>query len=307
MPELGPHDITMVFRTLVLYALSLLVIRLMGKRSVAQLSPFDFMVLIIIGSAIAIPMEDEQIPLVHGMIPILTILLINYVLYWLIQKNRKIEDFLQGTSTILVRDGRVMLDNLKEERITLADLLILLREKGVESIKEVKEATIEPNGTMSMIKKKENQPLSRQDLGGMIPLGSTMPVIVGGRIIQENLSKSGLSRSDLNSALKEGGYVFQQVEDAVVDEAGRVLVIKSNPPPPYMPNILGLKEVKDRYKIDLNLLLDAFSLDLTDQEIASVSNVGTETIAELRSIMGAQEVPFGLTVGEKRALMDEDR
>lgn len=231
--ELGPHDIVMVLRTVVLYIVSLVVIRLMGKRSVGQLSPFDFMVLIIIGSAIAIPMEDEEIPLVHGVIPILTILIINYFLYWMIRKNRPVEDFLQGTSTILVRDGKVLLENLKKERITLADLLIILREKEVKRIEEVKEAVIEPNGLVSI--------------------------------------------------LRDSGQKLKR---------------------PSPQNILGIKTIKDTYKVDLNLILDAIALGLNDEEIASIAGQTADTIAELRKRLGSLHSEIGLSVSQKRYYMD---
>jgi len=155
-PSLGIHDLIMVFRTLVLYGVSFVVVRIMGKRSLGQLSPFDFLIIIIIGSAIATPMEDESIPLVHGLIPIITIVFVNYILYLVIQKNRIIEDILQGKPVILIENGKLNLENLKSERITLADLLILLRGQGIREINEVQEAVMEPNGQLSIVQKEES-------------------------------------------------------------------------------------------------------------------------------------------------------
>ncbi|NLB64811.1 MAG: DUF421 domain-containing protein, partial [Fibrobacter sp.] len=113
----GVHDLIMVFRTIVLYILGLFAIRVLGKRAVGQLSPFDFLIAVIIGSAVAIPMGDEKIPLIHGVIPIITILLINFFQCWIIKKNRAFEDIVQGKSTVLVKDGQILLGNVNREGI----------------------------------------------------------------------------------------------------------------------------------------------------------------------------------------------
>ena len=143
-----------IYKSIVLFIAGLILVRFMGKRTIAQLSPFDMIVLIIMGASIAIPLEDDKLHLGHGITPIVMITLLNYVLSLLIASNRKIENFIQGTSTVLVRDGRAITKNLKRERVTLADLLVLLREKNITDINEVQEATLEPNGKLSVIKKR---------------------------------------------------------------------------------------------------------------------------------------------------------
>lgn len=111
------------YKSIILFTVSLVLVRLMGKRTVAQLSPFDLIFMIIMGSAIAIPLEDHDIKITHGIFPVLITSLLNYMLAILITKNRKIENFLQGTSRVLVRNGEVIIGNLKKERTTMADLL----------------------------------------------------------------------------------------------------------------------------------------------------------------------------------------
>ena len=143
------------YKTLILFSVSLLLVRVMGKRTIAQLSPFDLIVIIIMGSAIAIPLEDDKIKLSYGIAPVIILSILNYILAILITKSRKIEDFFQGKSTVLVKNGEVMMKNLKKERITIADLLVLLREKDVTNINDIEEATIEPNGKLSILKKRQ--------------------------------------------------------------------------------------------------------------------------------------------------------
>ena len=103
------------YKTLILFSVSLLLVRVMGKRTIAQLSPFDLIVIIIMGSAIAIPLEDDKIKLSYGIAPVIILSILNYILAILITKSRKIEDFFQGKSTVLVKNGEVMMKNLKKK------------------------------------------------------------------------------------------------------------------------------------------------------------------------------------------------
>ncbi len=96
------------YKSLILFMVSLTLVRLMGKRTVAQLSPFDLVFMIIMGSAIAIPLEDHDIRLTHGIFPVAITSLLNYLLAIIITKNRKVENILQGTSRVLVKDGEVV-------------------------------------------------------------------------------------------------------------------------------------------------------------------------------------------------------
>ncbi|HHY70152.1 MAG TPA: DUF421 domain-containing protein [Thermoanaerobacterales bacterium] len=214
------------YKSIILFTVSLVLVRLMGKRTVAQLSPFDLIFMIIMGSAIAIPLEDHDIKITHGIFPIIITSLLNYTLAILITKNRKVENFLQGTSRVLVRNGEVIIANLKKERITMADLLILLREKGVTNINEVEEAAIEPNGKLSVIKKKYMQTVTPRDLGlwsnqGIFP---TL-VIEQGEVVQDNLDRLGVSIDLMLRQLNQKGIGrLKEIRSAWIDEEGNVSV-----------------------------------------------------------------------------------
>jgi uncharacterized membrane protein YcaP (DUF421 family) len=212
------------YKSIILFGVSLVLVRFMGKRTIAQLSPFDLIVIIIMGSAIAIPLEDDKIKLSFGIVPVIIMSILNYLLSVIITKNRKIENFLQGTSTVLVRNGEVIIRNMKKERITMADLLILLREKNISNINEVEEATIEPNGKLSIIKKKQMQTVTPKDLGlwsnqGIFP---TL-VIAEGQVIQDNLDRTGVGIEQLLGELRKKGIRdLREIESAWIDEEGNI-------------------------------------------------------------------------------------
>ncbi|MDD4569057.1 MAG: DUF421 domain-containing protein [Tepidanaerobacteraceae bacterium] len=214
------------YKSIILFSVSLVIVRLMGKRTLAQLSPFDLIFMIIMGSAIAIPLEDHDIRITHGIYPVIITSLLNYMMAILITKNRKIENFLQGTSRVLVRNGEVIVGNLKKERITMADLLILLREEGVTNINEVEEAAIEPNGKLSVIKKKYMQTVTPRDLGLWSNQGVFPTLVIDqGNVVQDNLDRVGVSIDQILRQLNQKGIGrLKEIRSAWIDEEGNVTV-----------------------------------------------------------------------------------
>ena len=214
------------YKALILFVFSLILVRLMGKRTIAQLSPFDLIFIIIMGSATAIPLEDDKISVSNGVIPVIIIALLNYLLAIFITKNRKAENALQGTSTVLIKNGEVLVNNLKKERITIADLMVLLREKDVTNINEIEEASIEPNGKLSVLKKKHMQTMTPKDLGlwgneGIFPT----IVVEQGKVIEENLDRLDVSIDLMIKEMRQKGITqLRQINRAWYDEEGNFTV-----------------------------------------------------------------------------------
>ncbi|MDP2859948.1 MAG: DUF421 domain-containing protein [Bacillota bacterium] len=154
--------IRIIGRTVFLFFLTLLAIRIMGKRSIANLAPFDLVVIIIIGSVAAIPIQ-EHTRLVHGIVPILMLAGLQWIMAWVSMRWRVVERITQGVSRILVKDGKILHANMRAERVSMADLWIELRVAGVDDISEVKQATLEPDGLVSVIKTEESSPLTPKD------------------------------------------------------------------------------------------------------------------------------------------------
>lgn len=215
-----------IFKSIALFIVSLILIRLMGKRTIAQLSPFDMIVIIIMGASIAIPLEDDKLHLGHGITPVAIITALNYLLSLLIASNRKLENFFQGTSTVMVRDGEAIIRNMKRERITMADLLILLREKNVTNINEVQEATLEPNGKLSVIKKRVHQPITGYDLGLKLTEGHLPTMIIDqGKVVETSLDKAQVGLDQIIKELnKKGIEKLGEIKSAWLDEDGEISI-----------------------------------------------------------------------------------
>jgi len=163
LPDLAVLKLV-IFRSVAMFFITLVAVRAMGKRSVAQLAPFDLTVIIIIGSAAALPLEEESISLWNGIVPILILSFLQYLLSVINLHWRGAEKVTQGMSTPLVVNGQIMHDNRKMERVSLSDLHIVLRQKGVDRVEDVALAVLEPTGEVSVIFKKEAQPVTVKDM-----------------------------------------------------------------------------------------------------------------------------------------------
>lgn len=293
--------LTHLYESTVLFAVSLLIVRLMGKRTLAQLSPFDVLYVIIMGAAIAVPLEDEKIKLSCGIIPVLVLTVLNYILSVLITKNRKIENLLQGPSTVLVRDGDVILENLKKERITMADLLLMLRENDVWNINEVEEATIEPNGKLSVIKKKYMQAVTSMDLGLWSNEGIFPTLIIdSGEVVEDNFDKLNVGIDQvINELSKKNLNSLEEISSLWIDEEGNISLDKRNSEGDKMGNKfhklnINRKTIEEEYGININLFLDAVSLGLSDEEISYIIGYDLDKVKKTRKKLGNVTSDIGI-------------
>ncbi len=161
----------LAYRTAILYLLALAVFRLMGKRSMGKMAPFDVAVIIIIGESVAIAMEDVKTSLLYAAIPIVVLGTLQFLLTLINLHSTKVEEITQGVPRILVHNGQVDAANQLRERITQADLMMGLREQGVDKLSDVAEANLEPTGKVSVILAPGATALRTSDFERKIPAG----------------------------------------------------------------------------------------------------------------------------------------
>lgn len=162
--ELTKHVPILVGRTIFSFGFVMLVVRWTGKRSIANLAPFDLAMVIMIGEVAAIPVSDLHVDFLHGILPVLLIGALHVVMTTINLHSKTIEGFTEGHPTLLVKDGRVLRENLLKERVSLADLKTALRHKDVSDVSVVKEAWIEHAGGISVILKREADAATPVDL-----------------------------------------------------------------------------------------------------------------------------------------------
>lgn len=202
------------FRTIILYGLVVIFMRMMGKQQIGQLQPYELVVAIMIADLVAVPMQNKGIPLITGIIPILTLLLSQLFLSYISMKSLKARSIICGTPTILIEKGRILTSQLQKERYNINDLLEELRVKGYPNIADVEYAILETNGSLSVIPKSDKRPVTPQDLN-LTPQyeGLPMPIIIDGKIIEKNMKEANISIDWLNEQLKM--WHIQNVKDVL--------------------------------------------------------------------------------------------
>lgn len=145
-----------------LYFAVLFVFRLAGKRSVANMAPFDLIVVIMAGEAAAIALEEHKNGLLHGLIPIFILGGLEIALSLLNLRHKKVEALTQGVPTVVVENGQMVLPNMEKEHITQADLQSLLHDREVDDLATVQQARLEPTGKLTITLKPEERPLTQR-------------------------------------------------------------------------------------------------------------------------------------------------
>lgn len=203
-----------------------LVIRIMGKHQIGQLQPFELVITIMISELAAVPMQDTDIPLLHGIIPILTLLFIQISLSLLSLKSETARRIICGSPSVLIEKGRINQKELTRLRYNITDLLEQLRLKDMPNIADVEYAILETSGKLSIIPKSKKRPVNPEDLQLNIPYeGLPVSLIVDGVLKEKNLSKLNLSKEWLRNELKKKGLeTWDQVFLASLDTSGHLFL-----------------------------------------------------------------------------------
>jgi len=213
-----------IIRTLILFVLVVVVLRLMGKRQIGQLQPYELVIIILLSDLAAIPMQNIGVPLVSGMLPILTLLVAQVSLSYLALKNERARGIFCGTPSVLIENGKLVEKEMTRLRYNINDLLEQLRSKNVPNISDVEFAILETCGELSVIPKSQKRPVMPVDLN--LPTnyeGLPIPLIIDGYVFQKNLKKINLNEDWLKNELQNFGIQnFKDVLFASLDTEGKM-------------------------------------------------------------------------------------
>lgn len=217
-------------RALVLYIVVIISMRIMGKRQIGQLQPFELAIAIMISELAAVPMQNTGIPLINGIIPILTLLIAQLVVSFLALKSVRARGVICGKPSILIENGRIIEEELRKEMYTLNDLLEQLRIKNIADITDIEFAILETNGQLSIIPKSQKRPVTPADL--KIPTeyeGLSLDIILDGKLIEKNLKKANLDTDWLYAELAKSGVTrIKDVLFACLDSKGNLFSQKKS-------------------------------------------------------------------------------
>ena len=213
-------------RTVILYALVLLAVRLMGKAELSKMSPFQMVIVFLIAELAAIPIDDPSVSLANGIAAIFTLVFLQVLLSFLSTKSERFKNFLSGRPSILIEKGKINVRELKNLRITITDLTEQLRLAGCPSISDVRYAILESNGQMTVIPRAGAQPLTPRTMGVAAAEGNLPVILVSdGTLYPKNLLLSGLSEPDFQHMLKSRGiHTYRDIFLAFCDEAKKIHV-----------------------------------------------------------------------------------
>lgn len=220
-----PDWLEVALRTLFAVVILFLMTRLLGKRQISQLSFFEYITGITIGSLAAYISMDLESHWLLGFVSLIVWVLVSLGIEFLQMKSKKVRDFIDSKATILIKDGKILEDNVKKERLSSDELLQQLRKKNVFKTADVEFAVIEPNGEINVLLKKEHQPLTPSHLGITVgPEPEPQTVIMDGKMMDEPLATIGLSREWLYTELEKIGVTIENVFLGQVDAYGQLYV-----------------------------------------------------------------------------------
>ena len=210
------------FRAVILYLLVLIVMRIMGKREISQLQPFELAISIMIADLASIPMTEVGVPLSNGIIPIIGLLVMHLTISVLNLKSTKIREIMCGKPRLLISKGKIDEKALKKERFTINELEERLRSKDVYNLGDVEYAILETSGEVTIIQKPEKRNVTTEDLNLNVDYeGIPYDLVVDGRIMYDNLKKIGKNYIWLEKEIKKFGFKPEQALVATIDGKGQ--------------------------------------------------------------------------------------
>ncbi len=202
---------SIVIRTIIIYLILSIALRIMGKRQLGELDVSELVSTLLISEIASIPIDDPDIPLLNAIIPILFILATEIILSTVKNKSEKMKGIIEGKPQYIIYKGRLLQKALNDNRISLNELLSEMRTQGVGDIDEIYYAAIEQNGSLSILKK------------GNAQMAHT--IIIDGSVMESNLKALGYNERWMKNQLKESGTKQDEVFLMTVDDAGKINLI----------------------------------------------------------------------------------
>lgn len=224
---------TAFIRTVILYILIMLGLRLLGKRQIGELEPSELVLTLMLSDLATVPMQDFGIPLLAGIIPICTLLALSMLMSQLSLQSLRFREMVCGSPSVLIREGVIQQQAMRQNRYTLDELLEELREKGYCDLKEVKYAILENSGQLSILPWERYAPATPEQMGLKLEKETTLPTVLinDGRVLSQNLKRLGKDPAWLTNTLgRQGLSSPSEVFLLTVDEAGAVTCVKKEGP-----------------------------------------------------------------------------
>ncbi len=223
--------IVTILRTAVLYLFVTLAIRLMGKRQIGEMQPNELVVTLLISEIAAIPLQDNTQPVLNGVVAVFVLVILEIGVSALALKSFHVRKFMSGASVLLVRDGVPDQKALRRVRMTVLDLIELLRAQNVFDIATVAFAVLEVNGGLSVLLKSPDQPATARDVGAKPESdGLPLPVVSDGKLVPDSVRALQIAPAAVEKLLADDGLTVDRVFLMTLDRYGNRRIVPKEVP-----------------------------------------------------------------------------
>ena len=190
--------LTIVLRSIIIYLIVLFVFRIMGKRQLGQMQPFELVLTLIIADLATIPMADVSVPVLHGIFPLFTLVILHFILTFFCKLSLKMSALISGKPVIVINPDGIDYKAMKKLNLTIDDIFEAMRGLGYFSLDQVEYAIMETNGKISILPKAESMPVTNDSMKIKVePSALPITIISEGKIIKENLQLANFEEKNL--------------------------------------------------------------------------------------------------------------
>ena len=223
----GDSMIISIIRTILLYAFVVLAVRLMGKRQISEMQPSELVITLIVSEIAAIPMQNTSQPLLSGIIPVMVLVALEIAASVLMMKSGKFRKIMCGSPIVVIRDGKILQNEMRRLRLTTEDLCVQLRQQDIFSIEDVQYCIVETNGKVSVLEKPQKRTPSADDLKVKIKDNKIETVVVSdGQILDNSLKLCGKNKDDVFKILKSEHTRLKDVFLMTLDALGKYNIVQ---------------------------------------------------------------------------------
>ncbi len=216
-----------ITRTVILYIFVTVGIRLMGKRQIGEMQPNELVVTLLISEIAAIPLQDTSQPILNGAVAIFMLVIIEIIISVISMKSLAMRKLMNGKSAVIIKNGVIDQNVMRQVRMTVLDLVELLRGQNVFDISTVAFAVLEVNGNLSVLLKSSEQTVTVGDIEAQKPPAALqLPVISDGKIIGESLTALETNEGEILKTVKKNGAKIENVFLMTMDRNGKYNLIK---------------------------------------------------------------------------------
>ncbi len=217
-----------VLRCVILYIVVVLSVRIMGKRQIGELQPAELVITIILSELAALPLQDLNMPLIWGIMPMFLMVGLELLMSLLTLKSMRFRAFCYGRPVLLVYQGKINQYELLRTRVSMEDIMEAMRGNGILQIEDVMTAVLETNGTVSVIPKPELSPPTAQDLKISVSESGGVPeiLIMDGHMVHKNMKKKAMGEDEVYCILKGYGIHIKDVFMLTIDDNKKTFLVK---------------------------------------------------------------------------------